>query len=59
MTPEDVARKSIDAFNRHDKAAYAGLIVADAVVCDPVYLEPMRGKKAIIEDLDASFCNDP
>jgi steroid delta-isomerase-like uncharacterized protein len=59
LTAEEVARKSIDAFNRHDKAAYAALIAADAVVYDPVYPEPMRGKKAIMEDLDASFAAIP
>ena len=59
MTPEEVARKSIDAFNRHDRAAYAALIAPDAVAYDPVYPEPLRGKKAIMEDLDASFAAIP
>ena len=55
LTPEEVARKSIDAFNRHDRAAYAALIAQDAVAYDPVYPEPLRGKNAIMRDLDASF----
>jgi steroid delta-isomerase-like uncharacterized protein len=55
LTPEEVARKSIDAFNRHDRAAYAALIAPDAVAYDPVYPEPLRGKSAIMRDLDASF----
>ncbi len=59
MTLEEVARKSIDAFNRHDRAAYAALIAPDAVVHDPVYPEPLRGKNAIMRDLDASFAAIP
>jgi steroid delta-isomerase-like uncharacterized protein len=59
LTPEDIARKSIDAFNRHDKVAYAALVAPEAVVYDPVYPEPLRGKKAITEDLDASFAAIP
>ncbi|OLD12693.1 MAG: hypothetical protein AUI50_00410 [Crenarchaeota archaeon 13_1_40CM_2_52_14] len=59
MTPEEVARKSIDAFNRHDKVAYAALIASDAVVHDPVYPKPLRGKTAIMNDLDASFTAIP
>ncbi|TMI08550.1 ester cyclase [Candidatus Bathyarchaeota archaeon] len=59
MTPEQVARKSIDAFNRHDRAAYAALIAPDVVAYDPVYPEPLRGKKAIMRDLDASFAAIP
>jgi predicted ester cyclase len=35
------------------------MIAADAVVYDPVYPEPMRGKKAIMADLDASFSAIP
>ncbi len=59
LTLEEVARKSIDAFNRHDRAAYAALIAPDAVVHDPVYPEPLRGKNAIMRDLDASFAAIP
>ena len=59
MTPEEVARRSIDAFNRHDRAAYGALIAQDAVAYDPVYPEPLRGKKEIMEDLDASFASIP
>lgn len=59
LTSEEVARKSIDAFNRHDKAAYAALIAPDAVAYDPVYPEPLRGKTAIMKDLDASFAALP
>jgi ketosteroid isomerase-like protein len=59
LTPEEVARKSIDAFNRHDRAAYGALIAPDAVAYDPVYPEPLRGKKASMEDLDASFAAIP
>ena len=59
LTPEKVARKSIDAFNRHDRAAYVALIAPDAVAYDPVYPEPLRGKDAIMRDLDASFAAIP
>jgi len=59
LTPEEVARKSIDAFNRHDRAAYVALIAPDAVAYDPVYPEPLRGKNAIMRDLDASFAAIP
>jgi len=59
LTAEEVARKSIVAFNRHDKVAYAALVAPEAVVYDPVYPEPLRGKKAIMEDLDVSFAAIP
>jgi steroid delta-isomerase-like uncharacterized protein len=59
LTAEEVARKSIDAFNRHNKTAYAALIAPDAVAYDPIYPEPLRGKTAIMKDLDASFAALP
>jgi hypothetical protein len=35
------------------------LIAPDAVAYDPVYPEPLRGKTAIMKDLDASFAALP
>jgi hypothetical protein len=58
LTPEDVARKSIDAFNRQDKAAYAGLIAADAVVYDPIPGTD-AGKESDHGGLGCFFCSDP
>lgn len=53
MSTLDVAKKALDAFNRHDAAAFAALYAVDAVAPDPQYAEPLQGKEAIREDVAA------
>ena len=55
MSPQDVARKAIEAFNRHDANAFAQLYAADAVAPDPQYAKPLRGREAIRKDIEAFF----
>lgn len=54
-TARDVIQKMLDAFDRHDPDAYAGLYAADAVVRDPGYPEPLRGREAIRKDMEDFF----
>jgi steroid delta-isomerase-like uncharacterized protein len=55
MSASETIKKQIEAFNKHDAAAFAGLYAADAVVHDPYYEEPLRGRDAIREDMAAFF----
>lgn len=52
----DMARKLADAMNGHDPKALSELYADDAVVYDPLYPEPLRGRAAIENDA-ASFFN--
>lgn len=51
---EDTLKKLTAAMNRHDAKAVSALYANDAVVDDPFYPEPLRGRRAIEEDA-ASF----
>jgi steroid delta-isomerase-like uncharacterized protein len=55
MTAKNTALKALDAFNRHDAAAFAALYASDAVAYDPMYPEPIRGQEAIRRDAEAFF----
>jgi steroid delta-isomerase-like uncharacterized protein len=55
MTGEEVTRKFAEAFNRHDSAAAAALYATDAVVYDPFYPEPLKGRQAIQQDAEDFF----
>ena len=48
---EKLSKDILTAFNRHDLAAVAAYYALDAVVHDPAYLEPLRGKDAIRKDI--------
>lgn len=47
MTGQDLAQRYVDTFNRGDAAAWAALFAEDAVLHDPFYPEPARGRDAI------------
>jgi steroid delta-isomerase-like uncharacterized protein len=49
----------MDAFNRHDAAAFASAYAPDAVVYDPQYPQPLKGRDSIREDIDAFFTAFP
>jgi steroid delta-isomerase-like uncharacterized protein len=48
-----VIRDALEAYNRHDPDALAELFSDDAVVHDPQYPEPLRGRRAIRSDMEA------
>jgi steroid delta-isomerase-like uncharacterized protein len=50
MGAHDTLRKAAEAFNRQDAATFASLYAADAVVHDPQYSEPLKGREAIQRD---------
>jgi steroid delta-isomerase-like uncharacterized protein len=52
---QDNLRRAIDAANRHDAAAFAATYAVDAVVHDPSYPEPLRGRQAVEEDFGATL----
>jgi steroid delta-isomerase-like uncharacterized protein len=51
MIRNDTLRAIIDAFNRHDAAAYAAGYTPDAIIHDTAYPEPLRGTAAIERDI--------
>jgi steroid delta-isomerase-like uncharacterized protein len=55
MNAEDVARKAIDAFNRHDAEGFAALYSEHATAFDPQYDAPLTGRAAIRNDIEAFF----
>jgi steroid delta-isomerase-like uncharacterized protein len=59
MTVQEINQKLTDAFNSHDADAVAALFTEDAVVLDPQYAEPLRGKDAIRKDIADFFTAFP
>lgn len=59
--------KAVEAVNAHDAKAFAATYAADAVVHDPLYPQPLKGRDAIEQDMvellrafpDASFTLGP
>ena len=48
-------RTVMDAFNQHDSGGFSAAYASDAVVYDPQYSEPLRGRDAIRKDVEAFF----
>lgn len=55
MAGADVIGKAVDAFNKHDAAELAGQYAEDAVIYDPFYPEPLRGRAAAQKDMEDFF----
>jgi steroid delta-isomerase-like uncharacterized protein len=53
MNPEQNIRKNLDTLARHDTATFADGYASDAVVDDPAYPEPLRGRDAVRKDIEA------
>ena len=59
--------KAVEAVNAHDAKAFAATYAVEAVVQDPLYPQPLRGRDAIEQDMvellrafpDASFSVGP
>jgi steroid delta-isomerase-like uncharacterized protein len=47
----NVVDKQRETINRHDAEAFAALYARDAVVTDPQYLEPLRGRAEVEKDI--------
>ena len=43
--------RAVEAFNSHDAKAFAATYAADAVVHDPLYPQPLKGRDAIEQDI--------
>ena len=52
MAAEDLVRQQLQAFNNHDSQAWGNGYAADAVLYDPQYPEPLRGRVAITKDVE-------
>jgi transposase len=59
MSTQETPKKTFEAFNRHDAAAFAALYTADAIASDPQYAEPLRGRAAIRKDIEDFFLTFP
>lgn len=53
MAAEDTVRKLVGAINKHDLNAIVAVWTQDAVVHDPGTPQPIKGKEAIRQNLDA------
>ena len=51
----NVVQRSVEALNKHDAAAFAAVYAPDAVVYDPYYPEPLKGRDAIQKDISDFF----
>jgi steroid delta-isomerase-like uncharacterized protein len=49
MPSEELANQAITAFNHRDVAAYTALFAEGAVLHDPFYPEPIKGRGALAE----------
>ncbi len=49
MPPEELVNRAIARFNQRDAAAYAALFAEDAVLHDPFFPEPTKGREALAE----------
>lgn len=49
MTGEELARRYVDTFNKGDVEAWSALFAEDAVIHDPFFPEPTKGRVAIEE----------
>jgi steroid delta-isomerase-like uncharacterized protein len=55
MTKTEINQKIIDAINRHDSREAAKYYADNAVVYDPMYTEPLRGREAVEKDTADTF----
>jgi ketosteroid isomerase-like protein len=59
VAAEDFVRQMIQTFTAHDSKAWAAAYAADAVVVDPQYAAPLRGRDAIEKDISDFFNTFP
>jgi len=52
-------QKIMDAFNRHDAAGFASAYASNAIVYDPQYPEPLRGRDSVRQDIETFFQTFP
>ncbi len=58
-TLQELMKKEVEAFNRHDADAFAALYTSDATAYDPQYAEPLKGREAIQKDIEDFFSAFP
>lgn len=51
MQAHDVHKRGADVFSRHDIDAFADLYASNALVNDPGYPQPLKGREAIKKDM--------
>jgi len=50
VSAKDIYARAAEAFNKHDARTFAALYAPDAVVYDPTYPQPLKGRDAILQD---------
>src|SRR5688572_7545784 len=55
MAGEDLIEKHVKAFNDHDANAWASHYAENALLYDPQYQEPKRGREAVRKDIEDFF----
>lgn len=59
MKAEEIVRRQLDAFNRHDAEAFAACYSDNATIADPQFQEPISGSAAIARDVADWFGSFP
>ena len=59
MAAEDLVEEHVRAFNAHDANAWANHYSENAVLHDPQYPEPLRGRPAVLKDIEDFFVAFP
>lgn len=59
MPAEDIVQKHLKDFNAHDANAWAAAYAENAVLFDPQYPEPKRGRGAVLKDIQDFFTAFP
>jgi len=52
MSAKETFGRAAESFNRRDVKAFAALYAVDAVVHDPTYPQPLKGRDAVAQDLN-------
>ena len=55
MSAQELVDKQIQVFNQHDADGWVSFYAENAVLYDPQYPEPLRGRQAIRKDIEAFF----
>ena len=59
MKAHEIHKKEAEFINRHDADAFAELFSSDAVLSDPAYPEPVKGREAVKKDMAGFVASFP
>jgi steroid delta-isomerase-like uncharacterized protein len=59
MNAQDFVKRNVEAINSHNPDAVANLFTKDAVVMDPFYSNPLKGRAEIRRDMEIFYTAFP